>query len=132
MTAPAPPSSWPISGRLLDALSRRDFPAFERCLADTVRLRALVPPGPFELSGPVAVADKFHTWFGGEEEFELVEASASEIGTKQYLRWRIRLTSPESGQSRTAEQHVYTTGRDRIETIDLLCSGFQAANGGAR
>lgn len=131
MTATAPSTAWPISGQLLDALSRRDFDALQRCVASEARLRALVPPGPFELNGPQAIADKFRTWFGGSEDFEMVEASASEVGTKQYLRWRVRLTAPETGQSRTAEQHLYTTGTDAIETIDLLCSGFQA-DGGAR
>lgn len=132
MTASTPSTAWPISGQLLDALSRRDFGAFQRCIAETARFRALVPPGPFELTGPVAIADKFRTWFGGSDEFEMIEASASEVGSKQYLRWRIRMTSSDSGLSRTAEQHLYTTGTDVIDTIDLLCSGFQPDSGGAR
>jgi hypothetical protein len=93
MTAPAASTSWPISGQLLDALSRRDFDSFERCLAETARFRALVPPGPFELDGPRAIADKFRAWFGGNDEFEMIEAAATDIGVKHYLRWRIRMTS---------------------------------------
>lgn len=130
MTAP-PTTAWPISGHLLDALSRRDFHAFEQVLSASARLRALLPPGPVELDGPTAITDRFRLWFGGNEAFELVEASASDIGAKHYLRWRIRMTSA-AGQSRIVEQHLYTTGTAAIETIDLLCSGFHAEPGDAR
>lgn len=130
-----PPSStaWPISGQLLDALSRRDFATFERCLAADARLRALVPPGPLDLHGPEAITDRFRRWFGGPDDFEMLEASASDIGSKHYLRWRIRMVAGElPNQARVVEQHVYTTGTDAIETVDLLCSGFQLDNGAVR
>lgn len=130
MTAP-PHTAWPISGQLLDALSRRDFDAFERCLTDDARMRALLPKGPVELEGPSTIADRFRLWFGGADGFEIIEAAASDIGAKHYLRWRIRMT-PGSGPSRVAEQHLYTTGTGAIEAIDLLCSGFHLESGDAR
>lgn len=116
----------PITGELVHAVSCRDFRAFERCLSAGVHLRALLPMGPLELDGAATVAGQFETWFGGPDDFALLEASAGAVGAKRYLRWRIRLNpagSPERG--RVAEQHLFTTGHDSIETIDLVCSGFQ-------
>lgn len=120
--------AWLVAGRLLDALTRRDFASLGSCLEPDVRFRALVPPGPFELGTAAAVEAKFAGWFGGEDRFEVVDATASRIGTKVYLRWRIRMT-PAEGPSREAEQHLYLSGEDRVAAIDLLCSGFQADQG---
>ncbi|MFC6706208.1 hypothetical protein [Flexivirga alba] len=116
----------PITGELVHAVSCRDFRAFEQCLADDVHLRALLPMGLLELDGAATIAAKFETWFGGTDNFALLEASAGSVGAKRYLRWRIRLNPPGSPKrGRVAEQHLFTTGHDKIETIDLLCSGFQ-------
>ncbi|MCW2755297.1 MAG: hypothetical protein JWQ32_2708 [Marmoricola sp.] len=116
---------WPIVGLLLDALTRRDFDAFGDCLATDVRFRALVPRGPFELRSATETADRFRTWFGGTETFEVIDASVGQLGTRLYARWRIRMFPPGDPESaRVAEQHLFTTGTDRIESIDLLCSGF--------
>lgn len=116
----------PVNGELVHAMSCRDFRAFERCLADDAHLRALVPSGPFELHGGAEIAGRFDTWFGGADDFVLLEASAGSVGAKRYLRWRIRLSPPgEPEHGRVAEQHLFTTGSERIESIDLVCSGFQ-------
>ncbi|MFL6061518.1 MAG: nuclear transport factor 2 family protein [Marmoricola sp.] len=117
--------AWPVAGGLLDALTRRDFDALAGCLETGVRFRALVPPGPFELGSAAEVGAKFTAWFGGDDAFEVLDASASQIGDKVCLRWRIRMTGTDSS-ARVAEQHVYLTGAERIATIDLLCSGFHA------
>lgn len=121
---------WPVVGLLLDALTRRDFDAFGACLAPDVRFSGLVPRGPFELDSATATADKFRTWFGGDEVFEVVDASVGQLGSKLYARWRIRMYPvgrPE--EARQAEQHVFTTGTDRVESMDLLCSGFHREAG---
>lgn len=116
----------PVNGRLVHAISCRDFREFEDCLDDNVHLRALLPSGLLELDGAARIATQFENWFGGTDDFALVEASAGAVGAKRYLRWRIRLNPPGSPeQARVAEQHLFTTGRDHIETIDLVCSGFQ-------
>lgn len=116
----------PTNGRLVHAMSCRDFTAFEACLADDAHLRALVPSGPFELDGAATITKRFETWFGGADDFALLEASAGSVGAKRYLRWRLRLSPPgQPERGRVAEQHLFLTGTDRIESIDLLCSGFQ-------
>ncbi len=119
-------TAWPLVGLLLDALTQRDFDEMQRLLVDDVRFRALTPSGPFEIHRADETAAKFRGWFGGEGEFDIVDASLGQVGTRPYARWRARISSPgHMGQSCIAEQHVFTTGTARIETLDLLCSGFQ-------
>ena len=129
ITQPAA-TALPAAAHLLDALSRRDFAAFAGCLSPTVRFRALVPKGPFELTGSAEVAAKFDQWFGGDDAFEVVDASIGSIGTRTYLRWRVRMTASD-GAARIAEQHVFASGASELDALDLLCSGFHA-DGGAR
>ena len=119
-------TAWPVVDLLLDALTHRDFDAMQKLFADDVRFRALIPPGGIELHTAEETAAKFRSWFGGEGDFEILDASLGQVGSRLYARWRARM-SPlgHPAESRVAEQHVFTTGSTRIETLDLLCSGFQ-------
>lgn len=118
---------WPVAGILLDALTRRDFAAMGACFDDRIAFRALVPPGLIELDNAADVVARFTTWFGGEDTFEVLDASVGQVGSRLYARWKVRLTPVgEPGAARVAEQHVYTRGEDTITSLDLLCSGFHA------
>jgi hypothetical protein len=117
---------WPIGGRLLDALSHRDFDAMRQLFADDIQFRALVPRGPFELTTAESTAEEFRSWFGGADDFEVLDASLGQVGPKLYARWQVRLTPPgRPNESRIAEQHLFISGTEQVETLDLLCSGFQ-------
>lgn len=119
---------WAVAGEFIDALTRRDFTALADCLAPDVRFRALVPPGPFELNGSTATAEKFQAWFGSHPEFAVLDAGVGQIGSKLYLTWRLWCRFAD-GTVHTVEQQAYATGGDRLTTIDLLCSGFQDEDG---
>lgn len=120
-------AQWPIAGLFLDSLGRRDFQSMASCLDRDVRFRALVPRGPFELTGSADVAERFERWFGGGDEFEVVDASIGQVGGCLYFRWRIRMSSESDPHSaRIVEQHAFARVGERIESIDLLCSGFHA------
>lgn len=125
----APPSTdataLPAAARLLDALTRRDFDALAQSLSPTIAFRALVPPGPFALDGADVVAAKFAQWFGGPDSFEVLDASIGPIGSKTAMRWRVRMCAVD-GAARVVEQHVFATGAEQLDSIDLLCSGFHA------
>lgn len=128
--AVAPPTGWPVAGRLIDALSRRHFADLAACLDDDVRLRAVLPAAMLDLASAQAVVARFEQWFGGADAFEVLDASAGVIGTRQYARWRVRMWPPERPvDARVVEQHVFTRGVARIEALDLLCSGFHAEDG---
>ncbi len=125
-TAPpaVPSTALPAAARMLDALSRRDFAALGRALSRTVTFRALVPRGPIELAGAAEVAAQFDRWFGDGDSFEVVDASIGPLGAKTCSRWRVRMCSPD-GTARIAEQYAVASGAELLESIDLLCSGFQ-------
>lgn len=48
-----------VAGALLGALAARDFDQLAGLLADDVRMRALLPPGPEEWHGRAGVRDVF-------------------------------------------------------------------------
>jgi hypothetical protein len=114
-----------VGGLLIESLARRDFAAIGNCLDDEVRLRALLPFGPIELSGHHDVVGWFHDLFGPAQGFELVDGTVGEIGSRLYLRWRVSLVAAEAARPRwVVEQHVFATATERITSLDLLCSGF--------
>lgn len=131
VSAPAHTGRWHISGRFLDALTRRDFPAMADCLSATARMRAVTPMRELDLNGPAEISERFGMWFGDSADFDVVDASLGEVGTRIYFRWRIR-TSGRGGttQLEIVEQHVFATVTERIDSLELLCSGFQALTKG--
>ncbi len=123
--SPAPPQAWSVAGAFLDGLSTRDFAQMGTCLAPDVRFRCLLPRGPVEVTGAGETVEMFRQWFGGEDAFEVLDASVGQIGPRIYLRWRIRLSAADDPtDERVIEQHLLTTGNEVIRTLDLLCSGF--------
>ena len=71
---------------------------------------------------------EFRLWFASEAEaFEMLDATVGEIGPRLYLRWRVRMTplAPAPGDARIVEQHAFAIGGEQLETLSLLCSGFQ-------
>ena len=114
------------AGRLVEAVAAQDLPALRACLADSVRFRALLPPGAVATTGADATADRFRSWFGGPDHLEVVDAAIGGIATKASVRWRLLLTTAQ-GTSRLVEQHMFVSGDGRIDTVDLLCSGFVGA-----
>ena len=115
-------------GLFLEALARRDFAAMACCLAPTVHFRALLPSRDVDVVGWDATMAEFRLWFANEAEgFEILDATVGEVGSRLYLRWRVRMTSrdPAQGETRLVEQHAFASGGERLESLSLLCSGFQ-------
>jgi SnoaL-like domain len=111
----------------LDGLAAQDFARLGGALASDACLRALLPSGPREWTGAKAIADRFARWFGGTEDFELVEAAVSEVGGRLHLHWRLRLRAERLGAGWfTVEQQVYADADGgRIARLDLLCTGYR-------
>jgi hypothetical protein len=117
---------WTAAALFLDAFARRDFGAVSSCLDPDVCFRALVPPGPFTTVGAAATAGHLERWFGGDDTFEVVDASIGQLGKRIYLRWRVRMHSASNpNAARVVEQHAFATATEHIQSLDLLCSGFQ-------
>jgi hypothetical protein len=114
-----------VGGLFVEALARRDFATLACCLDASVRLRALLPRGPFERAGRDDVAGWFRSLFGGPDGLELADGTVGEVGPRLYMRWRVILTAAgPSGPPWLVEQHVFAACGEQISAIDLLCSGF--------
>jgi hypothetical protein len=114
-----------VGGLFVEALARRDFATLACCLDTSVRLRALLPRGPFELAGRAEVAGWFRSLFGGPDSVAPADGTVGEVGPRLYMRWRVVLTAcGPSGPPRLVEQHVFAACGEHISAMDLLCSGF--------
>src|SRR2546428_11170940 len=108
----------------LSALSTRDFGLFAECLAPQAQARLLLPPGPEVRHGREEIARRFEGWFSRASDFEVLDSDRAQIGGRNRLSWRFRLS--RDGQSREVIEQVafVNVGLDGISQIDLLCSGF--------
>lgn len=88
-------------------------------------MRAL-PPGLTEREGATHIAGNLRSWFGGAEEFEVLDGTVGEVGGRPHVSWRLRLRPTPWGDDawHIIEQQAYLRAGDRIDAVDLLCSGF--------
>jgi TusA-related sulfurtransferase len=84
----------------------------------------LLPPGPEVRSGREEIARRFEGWFARASEFEVLDSRREQVGPRNRLNWRFRLS--RDGQTREVIEQVafVDVGPDGISEIDLLCSGF--------
>ena len=128
-------SAVPQSGcasAFLNSLAAQDFARLGGTLAADARMRALLPAGPREWAGADAIAHKFARWFGGTEDFELVEAATGTVGDRLHLHWQFRLRAERLGAGWfIVEQQAYAdAGEDgRLARLDLLCTGYRSEAG---
>jgi hypothetical protein len=120
-----PSSATDLGTGLVTALAQRDFPRLADVLAPDVRMRALLPPGPIELSGADAAAAKFSAWFADAEEFELVRSGSDAIADRVHVFYRLRVKKPGDVR-KIVEQHLLCAfDGEGISAIDLVCTGFR-------
>ncbi len=76
-------------------------------------------------SGREEIARRFEGWFSRASDFEVLDSHRAQVGLRNRLSWRFRLS--RDGQSRELIEQVafVTVGPEGISEIDLLCSGFQ-------
>jgi hypothetical protein len=122
-----PPTRWSVGGLFLEALAARDFTQMSDCLDDAATMRALLPPGLAQCDSAAQIVDSLRSWFGGAEEFEVLDGTVGEVGGRLHLAWRLRLRPTPWGDNtwHVIEQQAYLRATERIGAIDLLCSGFQ-------
>jgi hypothetical protein len=120
-----PSSATDPGATLVAALAARDFDRLAGVLATDTRMRALIPPGPVELSGAEPAAARFASWFGDAEWLELVHSGSDEVGDRLHVFYRLRVK--RSGDPwKVIEQHLFCAlDEGRITALDLVCSGFR-------
>jgi hypothetical protein len=115
-----------VGGLLLEAIATRDFAGMVDCFDPGATMRALLPRGHAEFRGVTEITDAFRLWFGGADRFEVLDGTVGEVGGRLHLAWRLRVDSTPRGDDgwHVIEQQAYVRAGDRIEALDLLCTGF--------
>jgi hypothetical protein len=122
-----PSSATDLGTGLVAALAERDFPRLAETLTPDVRMRALIPPGPIELSGADTAAAKFSSWFADAEEFELIRSGSETVADRLHVFYRLRVKKP-GDHRKIVEQHLLCAlDGGRIAALDLVCTGFRPA-----
>jgi hypothetical protein len=126
---PPPQSPTPVSiaDVFLGHLAAGEFAQLATLLEPDVSFCALLPDGVREWRGPGQVEAAFVGWFGGVEQYDLVEASVDHVGPRLQLQWRARVRGGHFGDaSFVVEQRVYVDPgpSGRIGRLSMLCSGF--------
>ena len=119
-------TKWSVGGLFLEALAQRDFGQMADCFEPEATMRALLPYGPDEFLGPAKIVDAFRLWFGGAQGFEVLDGTVGDVGDRLHVSWRLRLNPPPTGDEgwHVIEQQAYLRAGERIDVLDLLCSGF--------
>jgi hypothetical protein len=111
-----------VGERWAAALRAADFAGLGRCLADDVRIRAVLPSRFAEASGRDEAVAVLRDWLGGEHGFAVLAASSGMVGDVLRLDYRVRISGPEPC---LMEQHGYgRVGADGIADLRLVCSGW--------
>ena len=124
---PHPVDRRSASGKLLAALTARDFDRMPDCFEADATMRAMLPSGPAEFHGATQIVENLRIWFGCAHEFEVLNGTMDEVGGRLHVTWRLRMHPTPWGDDawHVIEQQAYLQAGERIASIDLLCSGFQ-------
>jgi hypothetical protein len=116
-----------VGNLLLEALTARDFGRVSDCFEPAATLRALLPRGLAECAGAPQIVALLRGWFGGAEEFEVLAGTVGQVGDRTHIAWRFRLHPTPRGDDswHVIEQQAYLRVGQRIDAVDLLCSGFR-------
>jgi len=112
---------------LVEALAARDFTGMSDCFEPAATMRALLPPGLVECQGATQIVENIRSWFGQAEELEVLDHTIGEVAGRIHVSWRLRLHPTPWGDDawHILEQQTFLEGGEHIDSIDLLCSGFQ-------
>lgn len=134
MTTAATPTGpqFATAGLFIERLTAGDFDRLALALEPDVALRALLPRGFREWEGREDVCGAFTTWFGGFDEYDMINATVGQVGSRVQLSWRLHVQGGRLGpEDFVVEQYCYVSPgpSGRIQQMSLVCSGFCKEHG---
>jgi hypothetical protein len=120
------------AGLFIERLTAGDFNRLALAFEREITVTALLPRGPREFEGQEAVCGAFATWFGGFDEYEMLDASLGQLGSRLQMRWRLHVRGGRLGPDDfVVEQYCYADAgaTGRIQHMALVCSGFCKEHG---
>jgi hypothetical protein len=115
-----------VGRKLVSALAAQGRARLEGCFAPGAEFFAATPSKtPLrERTGAHDTAALLAAWFGDGDPLELVSSTVEPVAEKVHVSYRFR--SFEEGAWHLAEQQAFCeVGKDGIERMHLVCSGFQ-------
>jgi ketosteroid isomerase-like protein len=116
------PDTAPVA-RFFDAVTRRDFAACIKCLAEDVTFKALLPDAQHDVTGSREAAWLLTHWFDDALEVEVLDQVVDTIVDHVRIRYRLRLKY-ENGWHIWEQQGYCTTAAGRIADMELVGCGF--------
>src|SRR2546421_12737980 len=83
-----------VGERWAAALRAADFAGLGRCLADEIRIRAVLPSRFADASGRDEAVALLRQWLGGERGFAVLAASSGMVGDVLRLDYRVPVGGP--------------------------------------
>ena len=114
--------------RFARAVAARDAAALAATLADGIDFQALTPGRHWQGFSPRQVAEEIvlGMWFGPGAAITGVDVTTGEVGGRQHVAYRLRVT--RDGREYLVEQQAYyDTEGDQISWMRVLCAGYQPA-----
>ena len=113
----------------MEAVAARDLHGIVAALAPDARFRYLIPPGPGEIVGAVAVAAKYLQWFGEADALRVQSVLVEPLADRISARYRFLLHQQHGWEVSEQQAYLDMDQELRIAAIDLLCSGFRPTAG---
>ena len=113
----------------MEAVAARDLHGIVAALAPDARFRYLIPPGPGEIVGAVAVAAKHLQWFGEADALRVQSVLVEPLADRISARYRFLLHQQHGWEVSEQQAYLDMDQELRIAAIDLLCSGFRPTAG---
>lgn len=110
---------------LLEGIAARDRDAIAACFADDAEVRALTPHQLRELTGPEAISERYLTWLGSLEPFELLSADTERVADRVRIRYRFRGIDAAHGPQENEHTGYAAVEGGRIVALNLCCAGFR-------
>ena len=107
----------------LAAIERQDFNHLEHLLEPNVRFRVLVPAKLREADEPRGAVDNFRRWFAGADHLEVMAKEVDSTADRVRFRYLIKIHDDDGWA--VIDQSGYLAGAERIESLDIVCSGFR-------
>jgi hypothetical protein len=116
------------AGLFLENLATGDFDLLAAALEPDAKLHALLPRGFVAWEGQAEVCGAFTGFFGGMDEYDVIDASVGMVGDRLQLRWRLHVRGGRLGpEDFVVEQFCYADAgpTGRLQFLALVCSGFR-------
>jgi hypothetical protein len=116
-------NKYEVGNRWAAALHTADFAELGQCLAQDVRIQALLPGNSVTATGRDEVVALLRRWLGEPHGFALLATSSGLVGDVLHLSYRARI---DGDQPYLLEQQAYCeVGGEGISSLRLVCSGWK-------